>query len=137
MLAEKFNAECKSEIKLSVYNKIFDFKHTTSKSSIPTGQGHLLSKRVLWNILYNVMDGTQRANYFIRSHIHEYFQMDCNLGFAITTPALQLPFTTYGRKFDNYYNVGFVYFDIYENGKVDFEKCLYKFNSGKENINVV
>jgi predicted MPP superfamily phosphohydrolase len=125
IIADNFNEVPHTHLKLKIKNHVFDFKHTTSKTSIPHGQGTLLAKRMLWSSLKDLLSGDRKADYYIRSHIHEYSMIDNDMGCAITTPALQLPFSAYGRKYDGWYTVGFMVFTV--DDYVNIEKYIYKF----------
>jgi hypothetical protein len=124
-IASEISARVSTEIALQVEEMLFHFKHTTGKTSIPHGQGTLLNKRSLWtNIKY-------ASDIKIRSHTHEYFLSDNNLGLSVNTPALQVPCGSYGRRFDGWYDLGFVSFQV-DGKEYSFNKHLCEFHNKKE-----
>lgn len=134
-LATHFRAPAKPVINLSVNGCLINAKHTTSKTSIPHGQG-LVLKQALWELVHAGTNGTEAPDIIIRSHIHEYVYIDSPLGCIITTPALQIGDTSYGRKFSGYYDVGITVIEI--NGKKEFSvnKHIYRYKKSNEVITI-
>jgi hypothetical protein len=129
-VAVHFHAQIAPSIRLSVNDCIINAKHTTSKTSIPHGQG-LVLKQALWELVHAQTDGGEAPDIIIRSHIHEYVYIDSPLGCIITTPALQIGDTSYGRKFSGFYDVGITTIDI--EGKKEFSVNKHLFRVKKKN----
>lgn len=134
-IALHYHAPIKSKLMLSVNGCVIDAKHTTSKSSIPHGQGIVL-KQALWELVHASTADTERPNIIVRSHIHEYVSIDSPLGCCMTTPALQLGDTCYGRKFSGYYDVGITTIEIESKNIFSIEKYLYRIKKPSEVLSV-
>lgn len=134
-IALHYDAPIKSKLMLSVHGCIIDAKHTTSKTSIPHGQG-LVLKQALWELVHASTGGGAVPDVIVRSHIHEYVYIDSPLGCCITTPALQLGDTCYGRKFSGYYDVGFTTIEIDSKKSYSIEKYLYRIKKQNEVMSV-
>jgi len=129
IIADKMKGVIQRELDIDVYGKLLNFRHSTSKTSVPYGQGTLIAKRGIWNLINSVLEDKRKADVVIRSHIHEKVILKNNVGISASTPALELPFTEYGLKCEGFYNVGFFVLDIYPDGKIDIHEEDYKIKS--------
>jgi hypothetical protein len=118
VIADNLGTEIATSKDFEIYGKSFNIKHHTSKSSIAYGQGTLIQKRAVWELLRNAINRDAPTDFVIRSHIHEYILIQSKLPTCITTPALQASDTLYGMKFDSWYDIGFIHIDIWENGSL-------------------
>jgi hypothetical protein len=110
---------------VEVNGRIFDFKHFIGGSSIPHGRATALNREKLWNLVWNSRNEQQpKADYLIRSHVHYYDEdydgaMRCR-GFI--TPCLQGHGSKFGvRICSGTVDIGMLVFDIYTDGKVEWE----------------
>jgi len=103
---------------IDVNGVVIDFKHFTSRSSIPHGKGTPLSKEWLWNILWAEQNLQPRADIIIRSHVHYAFHCgEPGSWYACITPALQGMGSKYGaREMKGLVHFGILTFDITETG---------------------
>ena len=133
-IAEHFGTVPHTSLSLDVGGKLFDFRHHSGKTSIPHGQGTLITKQLLWNLMHDVIDGERRADVVVRSHVHEYVCIDTCFGTAITTPAMQLPGSSYGRKYVGHYHVGFI--EILVKDRIAIIDHRYKIQRNKKEYKV-
>lgn len=102
---------------LNVNGCTFDIKHKIGKSAIPHGRVTPLIRAAMWNALWAARDRQPRANVIIRSHVHFYEYWENDLWAGVITPALQYNSIFGIRECEGVVNIGFVYFDIAEDGK--------------------
>ncbi len=127
-IRDKYNAKIGSHEWFSVYGKIIDCKHKIGSSTVPHGRLTALAREILWNQLWASQGGGQvRADILIRSHDHYFEHTDHQGCLGFITPCLQ----GYGSKFGSRecsgtIDIGFLIFDIFEDGKIVWAKELIK-----------
>lgn len=135
VLANMFKAPIRGHLQMEVEKTgiIFDFKHKIAGSSTPYGQHTPLMKEKIWNMVWAYYDGQRDANIIIRSHVHDFKYNGDEKYLNIVTPGLQGFGSKYGvRECSRIIKVGFIYFDIYENGEVEWEPKIMKYEVIKE-----
>jgi hypothetical protein len=125
LIAEYFNSEIYDEKRIEVNGIKIHYKHTTGKSGIPHGQ--LILKDMLWSLLKESLNDTEKSHIYCRAHAHEKLYIESNLGIGIINPCLKLPFENFGRKFNSWYNIGFSTIEIDDNGKIETQFYEYKY----------
>lgn len=126
-IRDKYNTKIGSHEWFSVYGRVFDCKHKIGSSGIPHGRLTPLAREILWNREWAVRGEAPLADVLIRSHDHYYDQCDHDGCLGFITPSLQ----GYGSKFGSRecsgtIDLGFLIFDVYEDGKIRWEKELIK-----------
>ena len=113
--------------------KIWDFKHKVGGSTIPHGEATAILRATLWNLIWHNRKGQQpKADYVVRSHRHSYISvwssaMDAE---CFVTPALQGYGSKFGvREVDKTADIGFLYFDVFDNGDVQWQPVLANLES--------
>ena len=112
-----------------IYGVTFDVKHFVSGSSIPHGRGTGIAKEWVWNMLWAARGEQPKSHVIIRSHVHycTAIGQPWDNWIALTTPALQAAGTKYGaRRRSNTVDLGFIYFDIYEDGTWSWQPVRFK-----------
>lgn len=126
ILADKLNAKFSGHEWLEINGKIFDFKHKVGSSTIPHGRHTAIAKEAMWNKLWHLDDGAPLSDVLIRSHVHFFKYAGDKKNLYITTPALQVFGSKYGvRQCSGIVDIGFISFDIYEDGTYDFNPHLF------------
>lgn len=118
-IAAHFGSEIHDSRKIDVNGCILHVRHTTGKSGTAYASVTSLQRSAVVQMLNDVESGGEKADIFIRSHIHEYNYVQRELFTAVSTPALQFAGSIYGRRCTGGYSVGFIYFDI--RSKHDFD----------------
>lgn len=118
---------------IDVYGNTIDVRHKTGRSSIPHGKGTLLSKEWLWSALWHDTELAPKSNIILRGHVHYPYEVsDPAMGYtAIIGPALQWSSKYGARECLGVVSVGFVTFDIYEDGHYTHEFHIAKLESQK------
>jgi hypothetical protein len=133
-LARQVDAEHGASAHLDINGTTFNFRHHTSKSSIPYGMSAVAKER-MWDSLTAIRDADDPpADLYIRSHVHEFRHYGDGTYLAMTTPALQGPGSKYGRRCSGDYRVGFVVFNIDETGEYSWKLHAAKVPRGPEKI---
>lgn len=115
IIAKGINASCiKSHLYTSVNSVIFDCKHHLDSSAVPYGRHTAIAREKVWNIMYNDYNNTPKSDIVIRSHVHYHTFCGGPKWLGITTPALQMGDSKYGRKCTGIVDLGLVHFDVYE-----------------------
>ena len=97
LLADYLGTEAQDHAWLQHGDIVMDFKHHLGSSTVPRSPPPALARDTVWNLLWSERGLQPRSNFFVRSHLHEYFQIG-NADFtALVTPALQ-GWTKYGAK---------------------------------------
>lgn len=110
----------------SMYGHTFYLRHKIGKSGAPAGWATAPAKELTWNVLNSVTQLTPDIDVCMYAHIHEYTVLHKWGRTAVTSPALQLPNTSFGAKnMNGNYDVGFLHIDFYENEKFDIVPHLY------------
>ena len=115
-LADRFGVEAQDHAWLQHGSVVMDFKHHLGSSTVPRTAPPALARDTVWNLLWSERDLQPKSNFFVRSHLHEYFHTG-NADFtALVTPALQ-GWTKYGAKrMSKTITYGFVSFRFDEEG---------------------
>lgn len=137
LLVNKLGCEIHSHAFPKVDNVIFDIKHHIGSSSIPWSRGTSISKERIQNMLWHEQEQQPKAQVFIRSHCHYYYQ---TIGYtnkiwtALTLPALQLAHTKYGaRRCSGTINWGIVAFNVKGNN-FSFTPEIFNLSSTKKQV---
>ena len=105
-----------SREKIRVLNTVFDLRHKVGKSSIPHGQGTLLEKQRLWDLVWEARGIQERANVYLRGHIHDYKGVIDSDYLVLSCPGLEWS-TKYGsREVDGIVSIGLIDFTVDEEG---------------------
>jgi len=95
----------------------FDLKHKVSSASLPHTRASSPGRDILFAMLKETAEGREKADVFIRSHVHYYSYFETLGRIAITTPALQIN-SSYGeRQCGGITNFGFLVMEV-SNGKI-------------------
>ena len=91
---------------------VFNIRHKAdSRSRIPhTRKGPTLD--MLWDSLEAQMTGGEKSDIVIRSHNHYYALTETALGFAVSTPCLQLNSKYGARSCSGHIDIGFLSFEV-------------------------
>jgi hypothetical protein len=120
LIADHFDAQIHSQALFSVQDVWFHAKHKIGSSSIPHGRYTALARQHMWNLYWTDIGGSERADVFIRSHVH-YCEECSSPGAkwrAITTPALQGWGSKFGQRMcEGTIDFGFLVFDVPPTGK--------------------
>jgi hypothetical protein len=127
LLADKAGATIGSHEWYEVNGKIIDLKHKISGSQIPHGRYTPIAREMLWNREWSI-DGSQpKADILLRSHCHYFSPIKYDGSIGMTLPALQGFGSKYGaRECSGKVDIGFVIFDIYNNGEIQWQEVLAK-----------
>lgn len=109
-----------------------DVKHKINSSGVPHGRMTALARAKLWNTIWHSEHARQpKADIIIRSHVH-YHNLCGGPGWlAMTCPALTYN-TTYGvRECEGIVDVGFLVFDIDDEGGYDWFPVFAEFDELK------
>jgi len=121
-------------LNLEVNGKVFNFKHKVGNSGVPYGKATPVLKQKVINQLETDYNDMPNADVVIRSHVHNMHIIQNSVGWAITTPALQLN-SRFGRQqCSGIIDYGFIVIDVYENGDIDVSPVLAKLNTNKPSI---
>jgi hypothetical protein len=138
VLADKLGCKVESHGFYSVNGCIFDVKHKIGSSSIPHGRFTAIAKDALWNEMWAIRGGQERANIVIRSHVH-YFAMASEAhktGFI--TPGLQGYGSKYGsRVCSGTIDIGFIFVDVDNTGSWTYKLILKDGHSEKAPLSIL
>lgn len=102
---------------LRMNGQVFDYKHFISGSAVPHGRHTAMSREKLWNMIWAEAELYPKATILLRAHVHYFTVTGDNRYMGFTLPALQGIGTKHGaRKCSGIVNVGFMHFDIQEDG---------------------
>jgi len=108
-VAERLHATIKDEQRIRIGDALISDRHVVGRSDTAYGQGTLLFKEVVREIMASIQNDDDDADLIIRHHVHYFFRTDNAKKTAIICPALQLPGSVYGRKMKAmFYDVGFL-----------------------------
>lgn len=111
---------------------VFDLKHKTGGSQVPHGRHTAIARERLWNVLWSERDYAPRADIILRGHVHYHNFCGGSDWLAMTMPALQGPGSKYGvRQCSGTIDVGFITFDIDEEGSYAWTPHLLRLQAGK------
>ena len=91
---------------------VWRLDHNIGRSGTPYGKSTPLSKVQIFNTLKSSIDEEHEANVCLHGHVHycvsSGFPMSNKIGY--TLPALKMRGESYGRKFNDFYDVGMLLF---------------------------
>jgi len=112
---------------IDVNGIIFDFKHFISSSIIPHGRHTSIARDHLWNQLWSIDESQPLSNVIIRSHTHYHIFNGDAEHLAIITPAMQGFGSKFGtRKCSGKIHIGFIHFDVYNDGAYTWQSHLLR-----------
>lgn len=133
-----YDATIEGQSWITVNGITFDIKHKVGSSSVPYGRATQQEKENFHNLVWADIGEQPRANCVLRSHVHYFVFSGDAQHLAMALPALQGQGAKFGqRQCSGVVDFGFVYFDIYENGKMDFERCILRAESQKQEARVL
>ncbi|MCP4643090.1 MAG: hypothetical protein GY851_21770 [bacterium] len=98
---------------------VFDLKHKIGSSSIPHGRHTAIAKDRLWGELWAAEDLTDRAQCYIRGHVHYHQYCGGPDWLALTNPPLQAMGSKFGsRECSGIVHWGLTHFDISPAGEL-------------------
>ena len=114
IVADHLGAEIKGEHSLEVNGVTFNIKHHLGSSSTPYARQTAVSKENVWNIIKAENGEIDRADVFIRSHVHYHVASSDRSRLCMTLPALQGAGSKYGRRCAGTTDFGNVVFEVYD-----------------------
>lgn len=126
VLADKLGAHIDSTLFIDFNAGLtFDIKHHIGSSKVPYSRSNAISREAVWQRLRSSRGFESTADIFIRGHLHYFaIAMDSLLGLRMTLPCLQME-SNFGKRIcDGHTDVGFVYFDIFNNGNYGYKPAL-------------
>jgi len=135
-VAEKVGAvEIGSQLWVEVNGVVFDLKHQVGRSSVPYGGLTPIAKEAIINQLEAEKEEEPNSDILIRSHTHQFWHCGNGDWLALTTPALQAKGTKFGaRRVVGGIQIGFVYFDVYEDGSFRWQARRIKLASQRPQV---
>lgn len=126
-IAARHDAKIGDHEYIDINGVIFDVKHHLSSSSVPYGRHTPLSKEDVWNSLWTEAGYAPRADWLIRAHGHVCVWGGRLVGPRevnfVSCPALQAMGTKFGaRRCSGLVDFGFLHYDVWDDGNVDFYK---------------
>jgi len=127
ILARRLQADISGQMFIEVNGIKFDIKHKVGGSSVPYGRHTAISREKLWNLIWADKGLQPNCDVYIRGHVHFFAANEDTLGLGIILPALQGFGSKYGvRQCSGTVDIGFVYFDFYEDGSWQWQKEIAK-----------
>lgn len=125
IVADKVGAEISGHESVRVFKTIFDLKHYVGGSSVPHTRHTAIDREGLWNIVWASEGGQPKADVLIRAHVHYFIYGGDGKQLRMILPALQGYGSKHGiRRCSGTVKIGFVHFDVYENGGLYWEPHL-------------
>lgn len=116
-VAKHVNGQFCDMARIDINGCLIHARHKADGSSTPYGQHTPLSKSALWHALECGRYRKQCSDIVIRSHTHKFVYGNCVTGsLFMSTPCLQLNSRYGARQCEGLIDVGFVHFDIEEDG---------------------
>ena len=120
---------------IDINGAIFDIKHKIGGSSIEHGRHTAISKERWWNILWQDVDNSAKADVLIRAHVHYYRGAFGPDWVGWTMPALQSLGTKFGsRQCVGTVDYGVVEVNVTEKGEVTWKPHLCKFPAAQREL---
>lgn len=119
IIAGALGGSISDHLKLVVEGVKFDVRHHAGSSSVPYGRFAPIAKNRFWDLILAEKSKTEPANVYLRSHVHYYNFCGGSDWCAFSLPAMQAPFTSYGKRIctgDTDY--GLMVFEV-SDGKLD------------------
>jgi hypothetical protein len=104
-----------------INGRIFDVKHRVSGSSVPHGRATPLWKAAMWNKMWAAEERQPKGEVFLRAHVHYHAEVSGFGWRAMSLPALTYKSHFGVRECEGVVDVGFVYFDVYDDGSYTWE----------------
>jgi hypothetical protein len=135
-LAALLGGKYHNHLHINIAGVKFDIRHKVASSIIPHGRYTAPRREALWGALWAERGLMDKADFYIRSHVHYYTaSMDAS-NCVLTTPCLQ-GWTKYGsRECSGVVDLGFIVFDC-ENGRAAMSNHFFdmrKFKVEFENV---
>jgi len=128
----------KDELNIDIEGVVFNVKHQTGSSSVPYSTATAPLKDQLYQALWAEFEERESADIVVRSHIHEYIQINNRRGSVIVLPALQGAMTKFGgRRCVKLVDYGFAYVDIFTDGSYEIVPVRFKPESQKSKVLVL
>lgn len=128
VLGRLFNTEPTGHAMFKYGGLVWDIKHKIGGSTVPHGAATPILKEKLWNTIWTMYNGQKEANIVIRSHVHKFLYVGDNKFMCVVTPGLQGFGSKYGtRQCSGIIHIGFVYFDVYDNGEIDWGSKIMEY----------
>lgn len=112
-LAEKVKGTFHDVLTLEVNGLIIEARHQVGRSVIPHGRATAPLRELMWNALGALFKRNVQADVILRSHVHYRFNIECEMGRVVLSPALQINSRFGKRVCSGMVDVGFVWFDIW------------------------
>lgn len=124
VLADRLGTKAQDHAWLEYRGCVLDCKHHIGSTAVPGNVPPSLGREAVWNMLWAEKQLQPRATVVIRSHLHQYAQIDIDGAIAIITPALQ-GWTKYGgRRMSKTITYGFLHFTISDKGDFAWRKII-------------
>lgn len=121
--------------RLRLNGTLFDYRHFTSRSSIPHGRGTPLAKEWLWGVLWAEHGEYPKGDVLLRSHVHYFHYTGGYKWFAMILPALQSAGTKIGvLKYSGTVDWGFVSFDCFKEGGYSWTAHITKYQTARAHV---
>ena len=98
IVANSFGGKIFDELDLKVEGLLFNIKHKVGSTTSPYNRAMPVGKHRLWDTMKSIRNGDERADVFIRSHVHYFSFCGEAKWTAFTLPALQASSTKYGAR---------------------------------------
>lgn len=122
LLAQRFDTHAQDHAWLEYAGCIIDLKHHIGSSTVPGAIPPALTRESVWNAMWAEREMQPRANVFIRSHLHHFYEAGDGTFLCLVTPALQ-GWTKYGsRRLSKTVSFGFLEFSITDKGEFSWKK---------------
>jgi len=113
-------------------NVIFDCKHHIGSSQIPHGRATAIMRDGLWNQIWADIDMQPRGQFLLRGHAHFFLAVKQYGVWHLRVPALQGMGSEFGgERCSGTVDYGLIYFDVYEDGHVEWEERLASIKAHK------
>ena len=122
ILADMLGTHAQDHAWLEYAGCIIDLKHHIGSSTVPGAIPPALTRESVWNAMWAEREMQPRANVFIRSHLHHFYEAGDGTFLCLVTPALQ-GWTKYGsRRLSKTVSFGFLEFSITDKGEFSWKK---------------
>ena len=138
VIAQAFAIEGKMNIgetlKVDVEGVVFDLKHKVGGGSLPHTKATPLLRDMLMAIVKEAVENGERADVFVRSHVHNHIFVEYMKRTALITPALEIN-SAYGqRQCSGLTDFGFIICEVEKGKIIRWVKCLNETPILKEEV---
>lgn len=135
-IARQLGAEIHNHAQVKINQTVIDIKHHCGGSAVPYGRHTSPAKEHMWNLLWNDLEASHKANIILRSHVHFYNYCGGDNWLAMTLPALQAPsHNKYGgRRCSGIVDWGLVAFNINNNGGYEWQPEIVRLQSARAEL---